>query len=196
MSAHLWDFPPDLKLQPIAWWRSRGQREPAGANTVNSAPIGIFDSGIGGLTVTHSIFERLPHESTIYFGDTARVPYGPKSPGHGAALQPRDSPLARRSRRQAGGRGLQHQHGSRASGPAIRVAGSGHRSDRAGRYRCGRGDSRRSDRCDRYRRDHREQCLREGDPRTRSRAREWSRLPARCSCLWWRRDGSSIQPRS
>jgi glutamate racemase len=47
---------------------------------VNSAPIGIFDSGIGGLTVTHSIFERLPHESTIYFGDTARVPYGPKSP--------------------------------------------------------------------------------------------------------------------
>jgi glutamate racemase len=47
---------------------------------VNPAPIGIFDSGIGGLTVTHSIFERLPHESTIYFGDTARVPYGPKSP--------------------------------------------------------------------------------------------------------------------
>ena len=47
---------------------------------MNSAPIGIFDSGIGGLTVTHSIFERLPHESTIYFGDTARVPYGPKSP--------------------------------------------------------------------------------------------------------------------
>ena len=47
---------------------------------MNSAPIGIFDSGIGGLTVTHSIFERLPNESTIYFGDTARVPYGPKSP--------------------------------------------------------------------------------------------------------------------
>jgi glutamate racemase len=46
---------------------------------VNPAPIGIFDSGLGGLTVAHAIFERLPHDSTIYFGDTARVPYGPKS---------------------------------------------------------------------------------------------------------------------
>ena len=47
---------------------------------MNSAPIGIFDSGLGGLTVARAIFERLPHESTVYFGDTARVPYGPKSP--------------------------------------------------------------------------------------------------------------------
>ena len=47
---------------------------------MNKAPIGIFDSGIGGLTVARAIYERLPHESTIYFGDTARVPYGPKSP--------------------------------------------------------------------------------------------------------------------
>ncbi len=47
---------------------------------MNSAPIGIFDSGIGGLTVARAIYERLPAESTIYFGDTARLPYGPKSP--------------------------------------------------------------------------------------------------------------------
>jgi glutamate racemase len=47
---------------------------------VNPAPIGIFDSGIGGLTVARAIYQRLPAESTIYFGDTARVPYGPKSP--------------------------------------------------------------------------------------------------------------------
>ena len=47
---------------------------------MNQAPIGIFDSGIGGLTVARAIYERLPHESTVYFGDTARVPYGPKSP--------------------------------------------------------------------------------------------------------------------
>jgi len=40
----------------------------------------VFDSGIGGLTVARALFERLPHESVIYFGDTARVPYGPKSP--------------------------------------------------------------------------------------------------------------------
>ncbi len=47
---------------------------------MNAAPIGIFDSGIGGLTVARAIYDRLPGESTIYFGDTARVPYGPKSP--------------------------------------------------------------------------------------------------------------------
>lgn len=43
-------------------------------------PIGIFDSGIGGLTVARAIHARLPRESTLYFGDTARVPYGNKSP--------------------------------------------------------------------------------------------------------------------
>ena len=47
---------------------------------MNPAPLGVFDSGIGGLTVARALFERLPRESIIYFGDTARVPYGPKSP--------------------------------------------------------------------------------------------------------------------
>lgn len=47
---------------------------------MNRSPVGIFDSGLGGLTVAGAIFHRLPHDSTIYFGDTARVPYGPKSP--------------------------------------------------------------------------------------------------------------------
>ncbi|RJP73641.1 MAG: glutamate racemase [Candidatus Zixiibacteriota bacterium] len=42
-------------------------------------PIGIFDSGIGGLTVARQIMRRLPGESLVYFGDTARVPYGTKS---------------------------------------------------------------------------------------------------------------------
>lgn len=45
-----------------------------------TSPLGVFDSGIGGLTVARALFERLPAESVIYFGDTARVPYGPKSP--------------------------------------------------------------------------------------------------------------------
>lgn len=44
------------------------------------APVGIFDSGIGGLTVAHAVMQQLPRESVTYFGDTARVPYGPKSP--------------------------------------------------------------------------------------------------------------------
>lgn len=44
-----------------------------------NAPIGIFDSGIGGLTVAHAIKEKLPNESLVYFGDTAHLPYGDKS---------------------------------------------------------------------------------------------------------------------
>jgi len=46
----------------------------------NNRPIGIFDSGIGGLTVLKEIMKKLPHENTIYLGDTARVPYGIRSP--------------------------------------------------------------------------------------------------------------------
>jgi glutamate racemase len=46
----------------------------------DNRPIGVFDSGIGGLTVAREIFQLLPNETVIYFGDTARVPYGPKSP--------------------------------------------------------------------------------------------------------------------
>jgi glutamate racemase len=46
----------------------------------SASPIGIFDSGIGGLTVVREVMRQLPDERIIYFGDTARVPYGPKSP--------------------------------------------------------------------------------------------------------------------
>lgn len=43
------------------------------------SPIGVFDSGVGGLTVARSIIDQLPHESMIYVGDTARGPYGPRT---------------------------------------------------------------------------------------------------------------------
>ena len=50
------------------------------AATAGSArPIGIFDSGIGGLTVARAVAQRLPHERLVYFGDTAHLPYGEKS---------------------------------------------------------------------------------------------------------------------
>lgn len=45
----------------------------------NTAPIGVFDSGLGGLTVAHAIAKVLPNESLIYIGDTAHLPYGDKS---------------------------------------------------------------------------------------------------------------------
>jgi len=47
---------------------------------VNSQKIGIFDSGVGGLTVVRAVNKLLPQESVVYFGDTARLPYGSKSP--------------------------------------------------------------------------------------------------------------------
>ena len=46
----------------------------------DSRPIGVFDSGIGGLTVVKALHDLLPNENICYLGDTARVPYGPKSP--------------------------------------------------------------------------------------------------------------------
>lgn len=46
--------------------------------TVSDAPIGIFDSGVGGLTVARAILDQLPNESILYIGDTARGPYGPR----------------------------------------------------------------------------------------------------------------------
>lgn len=45
----------------------------------STAPIGVFDSGVGGLTVAREIMRQLPQENIVYFGDTARVPYGSKS---------------------------------------------------------------------------------------------------------------------
>ncbi|MDQ3823682.1 MAG: glutamate racemase [Actinomycetota bacterium] len=46
----------------------------------DAAPIGVFDSGLGGLTVAHELMRQMPTEGLVYFGDTARVPYGPKAP--------------------------------------------------------------------------------------------------------------------
>jgi len=61
----------ELSLSVVNCQLSNGQ--------LNKSPIGIFDSGIGGLTVVKAIQAALPFEQIIYFGDTARVPYGPKS---------------------------------------------------------------------------------------------------------------------
>lgn len=54
-------------------------RHPVAASPRHSLPIGVFDSGVGGLTVLRALRERLPQEDFIYLGDTARLPYGTKS---------------------------------------------------------------------------------------------------------------------
>ena len=51
----------------------------AGGKNMDTRPIGVFDSGVGGLTVVKQMIKTMPNENIIYFGDTARVPYGTKS---------------------------------------------------------------------------------------------------------------------
>jgi glutamate racemase len=56
-----------------------GNLDQFSAQEPQRAPIGIFDSGVGGLTVLQQLYRQLPNESVIYFGDTARLPYGIRS---------------------------------------------------------------------------------------------------------------------
>ncbi|GAA4207453.1 glutamate racemase [Actinocatenispora rupis] len=58
--------------------RSPGDAVPAAEAPGTDAPIGIFDSGVGGLTVARAILDQLPREELLYVGDTARAPYGPR----------------------------------------------------------------------------------------------------------------------
>ncbi len=58
---------------------SQAERKPEQRSDPNDRPIGLFDSGIGGLTVVREILKQLPSEDVVYFGDAARVPYGGKS---------------------------------------------------------------------------------------------------------------------
>ncbi len=51
---------------------------PSLSTTNNNSPIGVFDSGFGGLTVAKTLREKLPHENIIFFGDSGRCPYGPR----------------------------------------------------------------------------------------------------------------------
>ncbi len=64
---------------------------------MNDAPIGIFDSGVGGLTVARAVLDQLPHEPVVYVGDTARSPYGPRplAEVRAFALEVMDSLVAR-----------------------------------------------------------------------------------------------------
>ena len=64
-----------------AFWKKgrKGTDGSMGRNRDVSAPIGVFDSGVGGLTVAREIMRQIPNEKIVYFGDTARVPYGSKS---------------------------------------------------------------------------------------------------------------------
>ena len=78
-------------VEESLWWCRT-----AGASTLSDArPIGVFDSGVGGLTVARAIIDQLPNESLVYVGDTARFPYGPRPGRRDPAVRARDRGLAR-----------------------------------------------------------------------------------------------------
>ena len=74
---------------------------------IHRYPIGIFDSGIGGLTVAAAITRPCPGERLIYYGDTAHLPYGDKSEGSHSILCGQDHPLFTGATCQGPGHGLQ-----------------------------------------------------------------------------------------
>ena len=67
-------------------------------NIDREAPIGVFDSGVGGLTVAREIMRNLPSEKIVYFGDTARVPYGSNRKRQLSGTPGRSSVFCRNSR--------------------------------------------------------------------------------------------------
>src|SRR5437762_8233293 len=73
---------------------------PASGDDPRLRPIGVFDSGVGGLTVLHELLVSLPHEDFVYLGDTARFPYGDRTVAEleGFALQIADELLGRRAK--------------------------------------------------------------------------------------------------
>ena len=60
---------------------------------MDNRPVGVFDSGLGGLTAARKIRSILPSEDIIYFGDTSRVPYGGRTPGDSAQVRAAGRPL-------------------------------------------------------------------------------------------------------
>ena len=155
------------------------------------AAIGVFDSGVGGLTVVRSLTERLPKEEIVYLGDTARVPYGSKSA----------ETVARYSRNAARflvGEGVkmivdrvQYRVGLCARRLACGAGAAGARRRRARRARCRRCHAHGARRRHRDARHRALGQLRARHRRASTRACTSRRTPARCSCRSPKRAGST-----
>ena len=123
-----------------AGWRHRGGGVRGYPRGVDPRPIGMFDSGFGGLTVARALIDLLPGEDLVYVGDTGRYPYGPRPLDEVREFARQITELPRRrARREDGDRRLQHRGGGRARRaagtsspvpvvgviePGVRVAGA------------------------------------------------------------------------
>ena len=138
-------------------------------------PIGLFDSGVGGLTVLEAVARRLPVEDLLYLGDTARLPYGTKSKETVRRYATRAVELPALARRQGARRGVQHGDGARARRARGDVAGPGRGRRRARGARGGpcraRGIRERPHRRPRHGSDGGVGRVRPRDPRARPIAR-------------------------
>ena len=90
--------------------------------TARERPIGVFDSGVGGLTVLHELLVALPHEDFVYLGDTARFPYGEQTHERAARVRAGDRRAPARAGREAARRRL--QLGDRGGAAAAAASGS------------------------------------------------------------------------
>ena len=166
----------DWRVRPTRAPQRRPYPDRRGSAPLVDAPIGMFDSGVGGLTVARAVLDQLPHEALHYVGDTANGPYGPTADRRGPGARARGHGRAGRHRRQGTGHRLQQ----RVSAACLRDARErydvpGRRGDPAGGAACGRGHPQRPGRRHRHGR-HRSPAA---PTRTRSRPRPASRSPAR-----------------
>ena len=94
--------------------------------------IGVFDSGIGGLSVLKALRAALPHEHFIYIADSGHAPYGERDEAHVLARSRAIVQYLVRPERQGAGDGLQHGHGGGHPPAARRASGAGADRRRAG----------------------------------------------------------------
>jgi hypothetical protein len=136
---------------------------------VDARPIGIFDSGVGGLTVARAVFDLLPDEPILYVGDNGRFPYGPRPLEEIRTFALEIAEYLVDRGREAARRGLQLDRGGRDRGRGAGPRGAGGGRDRP-RRPCRRSrDAQPPDRPDRHPGHRRERGLRAGDRADRGR---------------------------
>ncbi len=192
-AAHLTDFPGDLKIQALPGGVGRRRSPSRSASDERRRPSASSTPASAGSRSPARSSSGSPRESTVYFGDTARVPYGPKSP---ETVRRYSLEILRWLLEQGVKAVVIACNTSTAHAletlqaespvPVIGVIEPGARGRRGGGRRA-------ADRRHRHRRHHREQRLRQGDPAGRGPTRESSSGPARSSCRWSRRAGSSTR---
>lgn len=157
-----------------------------------NAPIGIFDSRVGGLTVAREVMRQLSDERIVYFGDTARLPYGTKSQD----TVIRFSEQIMRFLRSKGVKAIVIACNTASSyaldalrrSEDIPIIGVINAGGQGGGLR----HKKREDRSDRDRRDHQQQSVFLCFKKHESGGGGIRKRPAPCSFLWWRRGFSTI----